>query len=73
MTAMYTRSTGQRVPVASVNVHQLRNATRNLHKANPRHPDLGGMIAEIDRHDAEYFGANPDAARPEPYPWKAKA
>ena len=70
MTASYySKSAGCRVAVAQANIHQLRNAAKNHHAADPNHADLPGMIAEIDKRDAVYYPANPQDTKPV-YPWE---
>ena len=72
MTASYfSQSAGRRVSVDSVNIFQLRSAAIKHHNADENHPDLAGMIAHIDQHDAKYSHENPAVEMPV-YPWAKK-
>ena len=50
----YTRSNGQRVPLAEMKTPHLKSAHAKLARDWPGHPEIAPMGEEIAKRDAEY-------------------
>lgn len=51
---VYTRSTGQKVLLASMATPHIKSALAKLQRELPDHPEIGPMTDEVAKRDAEF-------------------